>query len=336
MRAPVLLLRDYSPLHLTQTCIDRTGMRLTQTAAQQRCSLSASRCRSCCIACSTSRARPRIQLCSITRFRSQRSGDLQSARCSNYTARRWPYIPELFSPARFPLDLHRLVHSSGRRLPAYACPKVHVHLIPLSGPTIHSSDSGTVQPLHSPWPGIMTSGDLSFSRLCSAYTDGSLTPSSVILDLFAKLPAIEGAFVSLTTETDLRKRCRCEAAVLHSTCAHIYIPRLGSCMHAFIMSLPCNLAISHCGLQSITLPPGLSVLPCFIHTCRELETYPAADRPPLWGIPFAVKDNVDVAGYQTTAACKDFAYTPETSAAAVQALINAGDATSGTCLHTLR
>lgn len=50
----------------------------------------------------------------------------------------------------------------------------------------------------------------------------------------------------------------------------------------------------------------------------------AADRPPLWGIPFAVKDNVDVQGFTTTAACKDFSYEPERSAPAVQALLNAG------------
>ena len=29
----------------------------------------------------------------------------------------------------------------------------------------------------------------------------------------------------------------------------------------------------------------------------------------LWGIPFVVKDNIDVAGYETTAACPAYAYT---------------------------
>lgn len=45
---------------------------------------------------------------------------------------------------------------------------------------------------------------------------------------------------------------------------------------------------------------------------------------PLWGIPFAVKDNIDVAGLPTTAACPDYAYTPDTDAPAVWRLLQAG------------
>lgn len=45
---------------------------------------------------------------------------------------------------------------------------------------------------------------------------------------------------------------------------------------------------------------------------------------PLWGLPFAVKDNVDVAGLPTTAACPDFAYSPEATAPAVTRLLAAG------------
>jgi len=45
---------------------------------------------------------------------------------------------------------------------------------------------------------------------------------------------------------------------------------------------------------------------------------------PLYGIPFAVKDNIDVAGIPTTAACPAFAYTPATSATVVQKLEAAG------------
>ena len=44
----------------------------------------------------------------------------------------------------------------------------------------------------------------------------------------------------------------------------------------------------------------------------------------LYGVPFAVKDNIDVAGLPTTAACPAFAYTPERSAHVVQRLVDAG------------
>jgi allophanate hydrolase len=45
---------------------------------------------------------------------------------------------------------------------------------------------------------------------------------------------------------------------------------------------------------------------------------------PLFGIPFAVKDNIDVAGLPTTAACPAFSYVPETSATVVRKLEAAG------------
>lgn len=47
-------------------------------------------------------------------------------------------------------------------------------------------------------------------------------------------------------------------------------------------------------------------------------------RPPLFGIPFAVKDNIDAAAMQTTAACPEFAYTADESAAVVDRLEAAG------------
>lgn len=47
-------------------------------------------------------------------------------------------------------------------------------------------------------------------------------------------------------------------------------------------------------------------------------------RHPLWGIPFVIKDNIDLAGIPTTAGCPAFAYTPEASAQVVQQLIDAG------------
>lgn len=45
---------------------------------------------------------------------------------------------------------------------------------------------------------------------------------------------------------------------------------------------------------------------------------------PLYGIPFAVKDNIDVAGLPTTAACPDYLYRPERSARVVELLVEAG------------
>src|SRR5260370_13133347 len=44
------------------------------------------------------------------------------------------------------------------------------------------------------------------------------------------------------------------------------------------------------------------------------------DGQPLFGLPFAVKDNIDVAGLPTTAACPDYAYMPTHSAVSVERL----------------
>ncbi|MBV8577767.1 MAG: allophanate hydrolase [Acetobacteraceae bacterium] len=48
------------------------------------------------------------------------------------------------------------------------------------------------------------------------------------------------------------------------------------------------------------------------------------DLLPLYGIPFAVKDNIDVAGMETTAACPAFAYTATRDATVVRKLLDAG------------
>lgn len=44
----------------------------------------------------------------------------------------------------------------------------------------------------------------------------------------------------------------------------------------------------------------------------------------LYGVPFAVKDNIDVAGMETTAGCPAFAYRPERNATVVEKLVEAG------------
>ncbi|MEA1085293.1 allophanate hydrolase [Sphingomonas sp. CD22] len=50
----------------------------------------------------------------------------------------------------------------------------------------------------------------------------------------------------------------------------------------------------------------------------------AGETLPLAGVPFAIKDNIDLAGVPTTAACPDFAYVPDASAEVVARLVAAG------------
>lgn len=55
----------------------------------------------------------------------------------------------------------------------------------------------------------------------------------------------------------------------------------------------------------------------------HLETLSPASLP-LLGVPFAVKDNIDVKGWTTTAACPEFAYIAKHTATVVRKLIQAG------------
>jgi len=58
---------------------------------------------------------------------------------------------------------------------------------------------------------------------------------------------------------------------------------------------------------------------------RALEQRKAnGEELPLYGLPFAVKDNIDVAGMPTTAACPGFAHVPSESAFVVERLVAAG------------
>ncbi|PKU22347.1 allophanate hydrolase [Telmatospirillum siberiense] len=59
---------------------------------------------------------------------------------------------------------------------------------------------------------------------------------------------------------------------------------------------------------------------------RALEAIPPAGRDarPLFGLPFSVKDCIDVEGLPTTAACPDFAYRPSVSSPVVERLRRAG------------
>jgi len=67
-------------------------------------------------------------------------------------------------------------------------------------------------------------------------------------------------------------------------------------------------------------------LPPIERALEQAETLGACEPStlPLYGIPFAVKDNIDLAGLPTTAACPAFAYLPSESAFVVRRLMNAG------------
>ena len=79
--------------------------------------------------------------------------------------------------------------------------------------------------------------------------------------------------------------------------------------------------IAHEGLA----PIWISLVPREQALAR-LATFVTQDttKLPLYGIPFTVKDNIDVAGLPTTAACPAFAYTPDVSATVVTRLEAAG------------
>ena len=69
----------------------------------------------------------------------------------------------------------------------------------------------------------------------------------------------------------------------------------------------------------------ISVLPRaeLMTIAKKLESE-RPSRKPLYGIPFAIKDNIDLAGTETTAACPAYAYTAKKSATVIRRLIEAG------------
>ncbi|MFC3746919.1 allophanate hydrolase [Paenibacillus sp. GCM10012306] len=68
------------------------------------------------------------------------------------------------------------------------------------------------------------------------------------------------------------------------------------------------------------LAPSLERIQPYLDQLEQLDP----EDCPLWGIPFAVKDNIEVAGWPLSAACPDFAYIPDHHATVVERLISAG------------
>lgn len=97
------------------------------------------------------------------------------------------------------------------------------------------------------------------------------------------------------------------------------------------LSLPCASALA--------LNPEFNA---FIYLLKpdELEPYLAAldgvdpASLPLYGVPFAIKDNIDLAGIETTAACPAFAYRAEQDATIVSQLIALGRSRWGKPIST--
>jgi allophanate hydrolase len=75
-------------------------------------------------------------------------------------------------------------------------------------------------------------------------------------------------------------------------------------------------------------PTWISLVPAadVMARARALDTKTPHERSllPLFGVPFAAKDNIDVAGVETTAACPEFAHVPERSATVIDRLEAAG------------
>lgn len=67
-------------------------------------------------------------------------------------------------------------------------------------------------------------------------------------------------------------------------------------------------------------PPAMDWIRPYLDRLADLD--PA--QVPLWGMPFAIKDNIQLAGIEMSAACPAFTYTPEEDAVVVQRLIAAG------------
>jgi allophanate hydrolase len=64
--------------------------------------------------------------------------------------------------------------------------------------------------------------------------------------------------------------------------------------------------------------------PEILQRAQELTNNSSARHLPLYGIPFAVKDNIDCMGLPTTAGCPAFSFRPEENATVVQKLLDAG------------
>lgn len=68
------------------------------------------------------------------------------------------------------------------------------------------------------------------------------------------------------------------------------------------------------------VPPSMEFIQQYLENLKKLDK----EKAMLWGIPFAIKDNIDIKGIYTTAGCKNFAYMPKEHATVLKLLIKEG------------
>lgn len=122
------------------------------------------------------------------------------------------------------------------------------------------------------------------------FLDGSFSPSAVAEESLRRLKQPNNAFIFKVPENHVLSKAR----------------EQDRCVFSFPFPL----------FFFFVLPS----LPRLLEVDRKL----ALDKYPLLGVPFAVKDNIDVAGFPTTCACPAFSYTPWESSPAVDKLVAAG------------
>lgn len=139
-----------------------------------------------------------------------------------------------------------------------------------------------------------TALDLRISSLRAAYEKGAITPREVVNCLKSAMDAAPSQiWIARTSDQQLEK----------------YLSALESVMKA---------AEGCCTEKSEYKSAGSKVA-----ENKGAGFKIPADKP-LFGIPFAIKDNIDCEGMESTSACPAYAYMPKKSAFVVQRLIDAG------------
>ncbi|CAN7744948.1 allophanate hydrolase [Paenibacillus sp. LjRoot153] len=87
-----------------------------------------------------------------------------------------------------------------------------------------------------------------------------------------------------------------------------------------VMATIVDRSIADADMNIWITPPTMDAIQPYLDRLASLSKADA----PLWGIPFAIKDNIDLAGVPTTAGCAEYAFTPDEHAGVVERLIAAG------------